>query len=110
MRSAVPRCAQPSLFSTNLSLQSAHLDSDKATLRFAFCFERSNAATTSDHSSACDFRPAPSCRSPRVPGSPQFGEQASLFILHEVAGDPAPHFAAEVVAVGQIVARGKSHA
>jgi hypothetical protein len=43
-------------------------------------------------------------------GATQLGDQAPLFVLHEGAGDLAHHYAAQVVAVGQIIARSRKQA
>jgi hypothetical protein len=41
-----------------------------------------------------------------VPGAGQVGDRTALLVFYEGAGDLAHHFAAQVVAIGQIITRG----
>jgi hypothetical protein len=54
------------------------------------------------------FRPPTSCLFPRacVPGRHATSRPSAFLVLHESAGDLSHHFAAEIVAVGQVIARG----
>jgi hypothetical protein len=67
-----------------------------------FALQRRRAsATTSGHSSACDFRPLlAGLLALAFARAAQLGDEPALFILHEGAEDPAHHLAAEIVAVG----------